>query len=126
MTLTEEMVSLSLRVEIDTGPDPKREPLNDAQVDELAYRLDRESHGWKLWVFAYGSLIWKLDLEGQGQGLASFLLPQTDTRSGNSDPAGTDAGHGMLLPISGNGLKLLRNICAVSRANSVVCYSVSL
>ena len=59
MTLTEELVSLSIRTEVDLGPEPNRIPITDQDVEALSEKLFRESGDTPLWVFAYGSPIWK-------------------------------------------------------------------
>lgn len=50
MALTEELVSLSLRLEVDRGPDPGRAPITDKEVDELADQLFHEAGDDPLWV----------------------------------------------------------------------------
>jgi len=52
MALTDELVSLSLRPEVDVGPEPHRKPLTDAELEMLAERLLHESAGAPLWIFA--------------------------------------------------------------------------
>jgi cation transport protein ChaC len=93
MALTDEMVSLSFREEADPGPEPHRIPLRDDELEMLAQRLLRESEGVALWVFAYGSLIWKPDFDAIESRHAtargwhrSFCLKMTRWRGTKAQP----------------------------------------
>jgi len=93
MALTEDLVSLSVRVEKDPGADPARVPLNEEQLAELADRLHDEAADEPLWVFAYGSLIWKPDFDailwrrGRARGWhRSFCLRMTRWRGSETQP----------------------------------------
>ncbi|RWM66214.1 MULTISPECIES: gamma-glutamylcyclotransferase [Mesorhizobium] len=59
MSLTSELVALCHREEADPGPDGSWTQLNDEDFQTLASRLSDEADASPLWVFAYGSLIWK-------------------------------------------------------------------
>lgn len=59
MSLTSELVALCHRQEADPGPDGSWTQLNDEDYRALALRLADEADEGPLWVFAYGSLIWK-------------------------------------------------------------------
>lgn len=64
MSLTPELVARCYRAIEDSGPLPGQDHLTDGDYEELvertlAARPDRES----LWLFAYGSLIWKPEVE---------------------------------------------------------------
>ncbi|MBJ6133911.1 gamma-glutamylcyclotransferase [Ochrobactrum sp. Q0168] len=93
MTLTEELVSLSIRPEVDRGPEPNRTPMSDEDVQALSEKLYLESGSDPLWVFAYGSLIWKPDFDavdwryGGVKGWhRSFCLRLTRWRGTRSQP----------------------------------------
>ncbi|WP_183699858.1 gamma-glutamylcyclotransferase [Rhizobium sp. BK049] len=93
MALTDALVSLSLRPEADSGPEQNRTPLTEAELETLAMRLLLESGAGPLWVFAYGSLIWKPDFDAieWQQGAArgwhrSFCLKMTRWRGTQSQP----------------------------------------
>ncbi|MDA0221177.1 MAG: gamma-glutamylcyclotransferase [Proteobacteria bacterium] len=63
MALTPELVALCEREEADPGPDPAFTALEEADYDRLAERLHGELGQDPLWLFAYGSLIWKPEFE---------------------------------------------------------------
>lgn len=93
MALTDELVSLSLRPEVDVGPEPHRKPLTEVELEMLAERLLHESAGAPLWIFAYGSLIWKPDFDaveaqhGATRGWhRSFCLEMTRWRGTRAQP----------------------------------------
>jgi len=60
MDLTPELVALVHRHIQDTGPDPDRQPLTDEDYDQLlSTLLLARPAASSVWVFAYGSLLWK-------------------------------------------------------------------
>ena len=58
MALTAELVKLCERPEPDLGPDPNFTPIEPSDRDALTEKLLEELGNKKLWIFAYGSLIW--------------------------------------------------------------------
>ncbi|BCM20540.1 gamma-glutamylcyclotransferase [Mesorhizobium sp. J8] len=71
MSLTPELVALCHRDEIDPGPSGEWTQLSDDDFSALATRLAGEADAGPLWVFAYGSLIWKPAFESVEQQRAS-------------------------------------------------------
>jgi len=63
MALTEELVARCERCEVDPGPEPGYREYADADYEAAAARLLASAPSGELWVFAYGSLIWKPEIE---------------------------------------------------------------
>src|SRR5689334_22876304 len=59
MSLTSDLVALSIRPEEDRGFEDGWVRLTEAEQDAIAARLDAEAGDDPIWIFAYGSLIWK-------------------------------------------------------------------
>ncbi len=59
MALTAELVARVERMERDTSPEPGRTPLVEADYDGIVEGLLTQHSPDPLWLFAYGSLIWK-------------------------------------------------------------------
>ena len=82
MSLTPELVALCHREEADPGPDPNWTQLNDEDFRSLALRLSDEADEGPLWVFAYGSLIWKPEFESRITAYFEKLAETAATGSG--------------------------------------------
>ena len=68
MSLTADLVALVHRPVADPGPSPGFEPLTDQDHDDRrAAVLASHTKDQDLWIFAYGSLIWKPACEVDGQ-----------------------------------------------------------
>lgn len=63
MTLTEELVARCERHEPDPGPQPGSRYFTDAEYEAAAVKLIEQAPLGSLWIFAYGSLIWKPAIE---------------------------------------------------------------
>ncbi|RWQ66879.1 gamma-glutamylcyclotransferase [Mesorhizobium sp.] len=93
MSLTSELVALCHREEADPGPDGSWTQLTDEDFQTLASRLSGEADEGPLWVFAYGSLIWKPVFESVEQQRAtafgwhrSFCLDMVRWRGSAEQP----------------------------------------
>lgn len=63
MALTAELVARCERPEPDPGPEPGRRYFTDGEYEAAAARLLEHAGVGPIWVFAYGSLIWKPAIE---------------------------------------------------------------
>ena len=93
LALTPDLVALTIRPEPERGPEPGWTLLSDAELDALAERYDEDSGEEPVWVFAYGSLIWKPDFDAVDHKLAtaygwhrSFCLKMTRWRGSPEQP----------------------------------------
>ena len=59
MALTAELVARCERAEVDPGPTPGLTRLTEEDYDAVAHRLLERRRPGPLWVFTYGSLMWK-------------------------------------------------------------------
>jgi glutathione-specific gamma-glutamylcyclotransferase len=59
MLLTPDLVARAYRPVPDPGPREGRTPIDDADVEAVVARLLAARGGEPLWIFAYGSLIWR-------------------------------------------------------------------
>ncbi|MEZ5831941.1 MAG: gamma-glutamylcyclotransferase [Dongiaceae bacterium] len=63
MALTAELVARCERHEPDPGPESSRSYYTDAEYEAASDRLIEQAGTGPLWIFAYGSLIWKPAIE---------------------------------------------------------------
>jgi len=93
MHLTAELVARTIRTEDDPGPGPGARLLMDSDFERLADNLLLELGDAPLWIFAYGSLLWKPVFEPMESRPAiawgfhrSFCIPMTRWRGSPDAP----------------------------------------
>src|SRR5688572_614729 len=93
MDLTAELVARCERHEPDPGPEAGYRHYGDADYEAVADRLLEQALAGPLWVFAYGSLIWKPAIETTDHRRAtapgwhrSFCLKLTRWRGSPAQP----------------------------------------
>jgi cation transport protein ChaC len=93
MTLTAELVARCERHEPDPGPEPGRRYFTEAEYETAAVKFIAQAPPGPLWVFAYGSLIWKPAIDTTEHRLAvahgwhrSFCLRLTRWRGSPAQP----------------------------------------
>ena len=129
--LTAELIARVARTEPDPGPQPGSVPLTDEDYESMAEELLSERPPGPLWLFAYGSLIWKPEILHEEEWLATapgwhraFCLKLTRWRGTRERPGlmmALDRGgscNGLLLRLPESGLrghvlKLLRREMSV-------------
>ncbi|MFB9951437.1 gamma-glutamylcyclotransferase [Rhizobium puerariae] len=103
MSLTQELVDLCFREEIDPGPPPSWEPLSDEDYMLLADRLTAEVGDEPLWIFAYGSLIWKPGFDSIASARASLYGWHRSFSLRIERGRGTPAQPGLMMMLSRGG-----------------------
>ena len=68
LSLTPELVALCEREVADPGPAPGLVQLSLEEITAKAAEIDAECGASPLWLFAYGSLIWKPEVEAARRG----------------------------------------------------------
>lgn len=94
MSLTEELVARCFRAVEDSGPDPDAEHLSDNDYKEMLDQFEaRLPAAEPLWLFGYGSLIWKPEIEHSEERVAtargwhrSFCMKMTRWRGTRESP----------------------------------------
>lgn len=93
MHLTAELVARTIRAEADPGPEPGAQLLADGDFERLADGLLQELGDAPLFIFAYGSLLWKPVFEPTESRAAiawgfhrSFCIPMTRWRGSPDAP----------------------------------------
>ncbi|AWC23470.1 putative protein involved in cation transport [Aminobacter sp. MSH1] len=94
MSLTEDLVARCHREVADAGPDPDAQHLDDADYERMIDETlaDNADEG-PLWLFAYGSLIWKPEVDHTEEKVAvargwhrSFCINMTRWRATKAEP----------------------------------------
>ncbi|MDG4874618.1 gamma-glutamylcyclotransferase [Mesorhizobium sp. WSM4935] len=94
MSLTEELVARCFRVVEDSGPDPDAAHLDDSDYAAMLDAFEAELPATEpLWLFGYGSLIWKPEIEHAEERVAlargwhrSFCMKMTRWRGTKEQP----------------------------------------
>ncbi|WFP60275.1 MULTISPECIES: gamma-glutamylcyclotransferase [unclassified Mesorhizobium] len=94
MSLTEELVARCFRVVEDSGPDPHAAHLDNADYETMLDALEAELPADEpLWLFGYGSLIWKPEIDHVEERVAvargwhrSFCMNMTRWRGTKEQP----------------------------------------
>ncbi|MDX8524003.1 gamma-glutamylcyclotransferase [Mesorhizobium sp. MSK_1335] len=94
MSLTEELVARCFRAVEDTGPDPDASHLDDSDYEAMLDAFEAQLPATEpLWLFGYGSLIWKPEIEHVEERVAvargwhrSFCMKMTRWRGTKESP----------------------------------------
>jgi cation transport protein ChaC len=94
MSLTEDLVARCFRAVEDTGPDPDAAHLDDRDYEAMLDAFEAQLPATEpLWLFGYGSLIWKPEIEHTEERVAvargwhrSFCMKMTRWRGTKDNP----------------------------------------